>query len=363
MNNSISACIIAKNEGHRIGTLLNSINDIVDEIIIVDTGSTDNTKEKVQSFDKVKLYEQEWEYDFSKARNLSFEKATCDWIMWLDADDKFVKEDIEKFKVLKEEILPDSNIDVYSIWYNYRHNDKGECTYRFLRERLIRNGKGFYWDYPVHELLVTWGNKASTDITITHTSNHDNGQKYIDFFDYKMKNQGYKLRQRDMYYYGGELSIFGYKDKSQKVFEKFFSLGEHDNPYESKRAAEYLLDIYMEKDMWNEALDTALKYIKYGQPDPRIYRKLGTINDKLGRKEHARFYFQSVLKMKDYFPVEGGVVNDYSDDEFISALQLEMIAYYTDKNLLLAKEYHLMTKKMRPNDPTVISNDQCYKNV
>lgn len=357
MSNTISACIICKNEEEKIGNLLESIHDIVDEIIVVDTGSTDKTKEIVAKYTE-NLFDFEWIYDFAAARNYSFSKATKDWIIWLDSDDKFVEEDRIKFKKLKEETLGNTNIDVFNFWYCYRHNAEGKCTYKFYRERLIRNWKGYHWEYPVHELLLAPGVKGHTDICVTHTSNHDNGQRYIDFFDYKMEHQGYVLRQRDKYYYGGELAIFGYTDKAQAVFEDFFAMGEHDNPYETKRASEYLMDIYIKKEMYKEAWDTALKYIKYGLPDPKIYYKCGMINDKLGKKDESIFFYKIVSEMADEFPDEGCVINEFSSYIFDANLELSVKLYHTEYEK--AKKYHERAKAIYPDHPSIVFNDQFF---
>lgn len=353
---TISACIICKNEEEKIVNLLSSIKDVVDEIIIVDTGSTDKTVLKALGYTN-NVFHFEWINDFAKARNYSFEKATGDWIIWLDSDDIFLKKDIEKFNELKKE-LDSTNIDVYSLWYSYRHDKNGNCTYKFQRERLIRNGMGFHWDYPIHEALLTHGNKQNTDISVTHTNNHDNGHKYIDFFKKKIYD-GYELRQRDMYYYGGELAIFGYQDEAQEIFERFFNMGEHNNQYEAKRAAEYLLDIYIDKKMYNSALETIFKYLKYGYPDPKIFYKMGMVYERLNKKEEAIFYYKVSTDMKNDFPDEGCVVNEYSNFIFSSSLQLVVILYSLNR-IEESKKYHLISKELNPESETVKYNDQFF---
>lgn len=89
---TISICMIVKNEEDVLGRALKSVQGIADEIIIVDTGSTDSTKEIASSYTN-KIYDFEWCDDFSKARNYSFSKATKDYCMWLDADDVILEED------------------------------------------------------------------------------------------------------------------------------------------------------------------------------------------------------------------------------------------------------------------------------
>jgi len=99
----ISLCMIVRDEEDVIGRCLESIKDIVDEIIIVDTGSIDRTKEIVSKYTD-KIFDFEWVDDFAKARNFSFSKATKDYIMWLDADDVIEVEDREKLMLLKKNI-------------------------------------------------------------------------------------------------------------------------------------------------------------------------------------------------------------------------------------------------------------------
>ena len=100
-NHTISLCMIAKNEEKYLEQCLRSVKDIVDEIIIVDTGSTDKTKEIAKKFN-AKIFDFKWVDDFSAARNESIRHATKDWILVLDADEIVEKKDIDKIKNLIE---------------------------------------------------------------------------------------------------------------------------------------------------------------------------------------------------------------------------------------------------------------------
>lgn len=93
---TISLCMILKNEEKVLSRCLESAADLVDEIIIVDTGSTDRTKEIASAYTS-KIYSYPWTDNFSDARNFSFSKATMDYCMWLDADD--IIESSEKRKI------------------------------------------------------------------------------------------------------------------------------------------------------------------------------------------------------------------------------------------------------------------------
>lgn len=93
--------MIVRDEEDVLERCLKSVKDIPDEIIIVDTGSIDKTKEIAKKFTN-KIYDFKWVDDFAEARNYSFSKATKDYIMWLDADDVIEEEEYKKFIKLKK---------------------------------------------------------------------------------------------------------------------------------------------------------------------------------------------------------------------------------------------------------------------
>ena len=90
---TISLCMIVKDEEAMIARCLQAARDAVDEIIVVDTGSTDRTVEIAESLG-ARVLHHEWDGDFSAARNVSFEAATGDWVMYLDADEVLVADDV-----------------------------------------------------------------------------------------------------------------------------------------------------------------------------------------------------------------------------------------------------------------------------
>ena len=104
----ISVCIIVKNESETVERCLESVKPFADEIIVVDTGSVDDTKAKARKFTD-KIYDFKWINDFSAARNHAFEKATSDYLFWLDADDV-----IDTFQIeYRKEVHDGEKLDVY----------------------------------------------------------------------------------------------------------------------------------------------------------------------------------------------------------------------------------------------------------
>ena len=161
----ISLCMIVKDEEQVLNRCLTSVEGIADEIIIVDTGSTDKTKDIAKKFTD-KIYDFKWVNDFSKARNYSFSKATMDYTLWLDADDVILEEDREKFLKLKEELNP--NTDIVMMKYNVGFDENGNVNFSYYRERLLKTKRNYIWKSPIHEVITPSGIIKDTEITVKH---------------------------------------------------------------------------------------------------------------------------------------------------------------------------------------------------
>lgn len=183
---TISLCVITKNEEKFLEQCLNSISSIIDEIIIVDTGSKDNTKDIAKKFN-AKIYDFKWQNDFSKARNFSLQKATKEWILVLDADEKISNSDLNKIRKLiqNKQFIGYSFIqrtysnEVKRLKWNYAKNDIYKESKQFLGwsyrriTRLFRNDKRIKFIYPLHETVIESikkikGKIKSTNIPIHH---------------------------------------------------------------------------------------------------------------------------------------------------------------------------------------------------
>lgn len=149
---TISLCMIVKDEEKNIGRCLESVKDIVDEIIIVDTGSSDRTKEICSEYG-ARIFDFEWKDDFAKARNLSIEKASSDWILWMDADMELL---IKGGKDLKD-CLEKGKEAVYSVKMLHLYGEEAIArkqyytSYNYL---LFRNGLELRFHGAIHEKLI-----------------------------------------------------------------------------------------------------------------------------------------------------------------------------------------------------------------
>lgn len=143
--------MIVRNEAAHIDTCLNSVKNVVDEMIIVDTGSTDQTVEICQAAGATLLH-YEWDDNFAAARNLGLEQATGDWILCLDADEEVDAEDAAKLRNLLTE-TKEHMVGVQVM--NYYGADPPDPNHAYLEHhyRLFRNRMGFRFKNQVHELL------------------------------------------------------------------------------------------------------------------------------------------------------------------------------------------------------------------
>lgn len=151
----ISAVYIAKNEAKNIARSLDSIKDSVDELILVDTGSNDDTVEIFKSYGG-KVFLRKWDDDFSAPRNLALSKATGDWIIILDADESFSKETRQNIKAVLKSCSPEAKGLLINM-VNY-DKDTGDILDEFCALRIVRNIEGLNYKGRIHERLYIGDN-------------------------------------------------------------------------------------------------------------------------------------------------------------------------------------------------------------
>lgn len=169
-NHTLSLCMIIKDEELVLDRCLSIASQIYDELIVIDTGSTDKSVEIAKKYTN-KVFPFEWKNNFSDARNFSFSKATCDYVMWLDADDIIDDDNVNRLIDLKNNLSSDA---VFTIYQNYSENG---LYYYFLRERIFKRSINPVWQYAVHENIVinpSYKVEYRTDIAITHKKEKTN---------------------------------------------------------------------------------------------------------------------------------------------------------------------------------------------
>jgi len=331
---TISLCMIAKNEDADLANCLDSVKDIANEIIIVDTGSTDKTKEIAKKF-KAKIYDFKWADDFSAARNESLRHAAKDWVLVLDADEaldeegkKVIKElasgkEADAFLFLQKNYTNETNIAGF---VNEEHK-KGDKTYAgwygSLIARLFRNKKGYSFEGAVHELVEQSiekknGKTAATNIVLHHYGNAESAarKKKLQFY-LELCKRKVKQSPSDSSYY--ELGVLQKEnnnlDDAAKALKKavelnpshsmaLYELGvvyEQQKDYdkaiknyteslrikENSEAFQSLGVCYLKKGMLKEAYRNLVKAMMLNPNKYTIYNNLGAVLEKLGNYDNA----------------------------------------------------------------------------
>lgn len=346
----ISVCLIVKNEEDVIGRCLESVKVFADEIIVVDTGSSDKTKDSVRKFTD-KLYDFEWIDDFSAARNFAFSKAAKDYLFWLDADDIVMPEDAEKINNLKKSTVP---ADTYMMKYYAGTDENGHPTFEFYRERLMKNCplarfKGF-----IHECVPPFGRIVYSEIKVVHKKMRAcSPTRNLDIFNSNIA-KGVVLDSREQYYYAKEFFYLGNYKKCIEELEKYLS---GKNLY---RADEWdaLLSLFACKEKLGRKggekyLFSALE--KFG-PESKTLCLLGDFYKKNLSPEKAENYYKMSLLCKDE---NNGFFHESKYDFIEPCLRLVALLFekgeYND-----AKKYHELCKKRFPKNPSVVYNDKFF---
>lgn len=215
---TFSLCMIVKNEEKVLERCLDSICDLMDEIIIVDTGSKDRTKEIAGRYTD-KVYDFKWTGNFSDARNFSFSLAGCDYIYCADADEVLDMENRKKLCILKETLLP--QVEIVQMYYGNQlcHG----TVYNFdreLRPKLFKRLRTFQWIEPVHETVRLLPVVFDSDIEITHLPEESHSSRDLQIFE-KIVESGERLSKRLANMYARELLISGSEEALENAEEYF----------------------------------------------------------------------------------------------------------------------------------------------
>lgn len=199
---TISLCMIVKNEGKVLGRCLESVKGIVDEIVVVDTGSTDGTKAVAECYTD-RIYDYPWQDDFAAARNFAFSKGTMEMLLWLDGDDVLQPKDREGLLDLKRTMPAD--VDVVMMKYHVSFDADGTPTFSYYRERLIRNAGKPLWQGAVHEVIAPFGKVVWSDVAVSHKKEgHGDPDRNLRIYESQVA-QGVVLEPRARFYYAREL--------------------------------------------------------------------------------------------------------------------------------------------------------------
>lgn len=304
-NNTISLCIIIKDEADYLNKCLESYKDCVDEIIVVDTGSVDNTKEIAAKYN-AKIFDFPWINDFAKARNESLKHATKDWIIWTDADDICTKEGSEKIKIVKDQFPCNK-----CIGFQVKNSLDGIMGTNFKQIRMVPNFKNLEFEYPVHEQLYPSIEKSGldmvfSDIQILHTG-------YVNKDVVIAKQERNKILMEKVIQEKGDHPVIVYmyagllKDLKQETKALEWYLNAYEIAIKSKTEEHVALaaplgmaDIYFSvfKDMENFEKWTKVAY-DIDKDHPQALAYMAQVSEKKVELEDAINYYNKILSCEE----------------------------------------------------------------
>ena len=347
---TISLCMIVRDEERVLARCLESIADMVDEIIMVDTGSVDQTK-KIASAYTEKIYDFPWINDFAAARNFAFLKATGEYLLWMDADDVFPPSEKRTFFDLKED-LEQNPCDVVMMLYDGAFDEKGEPSFSYYRERLIRNCPQAKWQGCVHEVIVPFGKVRQEEIHFEHrkeeTAYSDRNLKIYE----KMLSEGRKLDAREQFYYGRECYYHGKYEKAAAVFEAFLRepTAWLENKLEAVRFLSYSLQAAGKKE---KAFDILLQGLRLAPPTGEHCCDIGRYFYDREEWETAVFWYENALHAEKR--TEKGAFVQEECYGYLPCIQL-CVCYDRLGDHERAKMYNEMAGVLHPESEAVRKN-------
>ena len=345
---TLSLAMIVRNSENVLDRCLKSCHDLFDEIIIVDTGSIDNTKNIALKYTD-KVYDFEWTNDFSAARNFSFEKCTSDFIMWLDDDDIILEKDKKKIRQLDLE-----KYDTVICKYQYSHDEFGVVECSLERERILRRLLNFRWIKKIHECLPLLGRLLRTDIEIHHYKMHVSSERNLSILKEIVKDS---QEPRDFFYLGKELADFDKHEEAIEYLEKFVTMNgwweDTFNDYDT------LSRCYMSLNKIPEFFRCVFKSIEIEPRRAEPFYILGEFYASRNDWNKAIHWFEECLIVRRSEELLSTYYPQYYT--WKPALWL-VICYNNIGNIKKANEYNEKFLTYRPNDSRGHNNRMIFSN-
>lgn len=303
----LSLCMIVRNEADWIARCLMSVKAAVDEMIIVDTGSTDNTIEIAKVLG-AQVYDFPWTGHFAEARNYGLNQATGDWILWLDADEEV---DAASAMSLRNVLDMDDKqlASIKLINYHGANPPHSDHAYLLGHHRLFRNGMGLQFRNSIHEQLNVNEHVSLSDIPLIPVKVHHYG--YLDavttakhkfernltmlqaaintpdhdpWLDYHLASEYFRIADYRQAFTEVNKSIIQFLNKGQAPpsmlyklkYAALLALGSHDGAWPAIEKAILIYPDYVDlhfykgltlfqKDMFDEALEAFQMCLTLGE--------------------------------------------------------------------------------------------------
>lgn len=304
---TLSLCMIVKNEEKFLPECLESVKGVVDQMVIVDTGSTDNTINIAKKFG-AEVYNFKWCNDFSLARNESIKYATGEWIFWIDADERLINESIPELKrLLRFEDKP----VIYSVQIR---NIKADNSYSLSSaHRLFTNHKGIHFTGKIHEQVSPsaaklFGEERKSKVQLYHLGYGVQGEEA------EKKNQRNKILLERMvqespnnayshYTLGQHYGLTGKNIDALQQYKIAFKLNQFDAEMNAS-LLNTMSESLMKLGRMKEAINKAKQSIKLKPIQAGGYYLLYKISSEKGEDNEAILWLKKLLHMTHRLQLE-----------------------------------------------------------
>ena len=257
---TVSLAMIVRDEERTLGRCLASVAGAFDELVVVDTGSRDATREVARGYG-ARLFDFEWVDDFAAARQFAFDRATCDWVAWLDADDVLTN------AARVREATDSAPADVAGFEWRYvsARDAWGNAVCEFWRERCVRNDGTFRWSGRVHEVLVPLAPRTLArdhEVVVEHRPEaaraaEKTGRNLRILEAERRAAGGDDKDPRLLFYLGNEYAAAGRARKAIACYRKYLRVATWDD--ERYHAQTRLANLLRAARRFDEAIDANLR--------------------------------------------------------------------------------------------------------
>lgn len=305
MEKLISLCMIVKNEVLLLPRCLESIKGLADEIIVIDTGSTDRTKEIAQQYHAM-VYDFQWISDFAAARNESIRHATGKWILWMDADEYWDPMDVPGIREFLMQLDATKPVGIVTPIINYMGSTEQGESVESASIRIFSNHPHVLFENPIHEQVVSKKNDMNfhrfpfyiyhTGYTKQVREQKDKSNRNMAIFESLARTR--KLTSYEQYTLGNEYMVKRDYKKALYYYQKATSQKKNAEGWVIHCISQFI-HAYLNLERFKEAYDLIEKYLPQWSKYPDFYTYKGIVYTYFGCYDLAITEFEKAINIAE----------------------------------------------------------------
>jgi glycosyltransferase involved in cell wall biosynthesis len=344
--------MIVKDEEPVLDRCLAAVCRFADELIIVDTGSKDQSRNIALRYTD-RVYDFPWTGDFSEARNVSFSYATCDYVMWIDADDVVADESVAALLDLKRTIDPKTDV----VFCLYKDDPSNLYAAQVLRDRIWRRVIKPQWTCAVNEgiqLLSTHIRYTAEDVIIIHDKVHvNNPDRNINIYEGLRKSNG-PFHALYYYYYARDLFAHNRTEEALEFLRPH--IDDESNSYLPEIIMQYV-QCLLHLNRGEEAFPVLLHTLSYERPRAHVCCWIGKLLMAQSHYDAAIFWFETALNLPKFPP---DLHIDYIHCHSLIPYQQLVKCHFKLGNLEEAAHYNELAALIRPDSQAITNNRMLF---